>query len=70
MSYSKHLKNSFSPCLVWLNGLSAHLQTEKSLVQFPVRAQGQVPLWGLIRSMFLPHIHISFPLLVSPFPSL
>ena len=35
------------PLLVWLSGLSASLQTERSPVQFPVRAHawgaGQVP---------------------------
>ena len=41
------------PWLVWLSGLSAILQTERSLVQFPVRARawvvGQVPSWGGVR---------------------
>ena len=30
------LKNWKEPWLVWLSGLSASLQTEKSLVRFPV----------------------------------
>ena len=38
------------PWLVWINGLTAGLQTKWSLVQIPVRAHawvtGQVPSWG------------------------
>ena len=37
------------PWLVWLSGLSAGLQTKRSLVRFPVRAHawvvGQVSSW-------------------------
>ena len=47
------LKNTTQPWLVWLNGLSASLQTKKLLVQFPVRAHawvaGQVPTWGRVK---------------------
>ena len=48
--------------LVWLSGLSAGLRTERSRVQFPVRAHawvvGQVPS----QSMYLLHINIFLPL--------
>ena len=41
---------SFSPCLVWLSGLSASMQTKGSPVLFPVRAHacvvGQAPVGG------------------------
>ena len=44
---------TFEPWLVWLSGLSTHLQTTGSLVQFPVRAPdwvaGQVPSEGHMR---------------------
>ena len=59
------------PYLVWLSGLSAGLQTKGSLVQFPVRAHawvaGQVPSRGHKRQ---PHIDVSLPLFLPPFPSL
>ena len=58
--------------LVWLSGLSASLQTKGSLVLFPVRAHawvvGQVPTKGACE--WLPHIDISLPLFLLPFPSL
>ena len=41
------------PQLVWLSGLSASLQTQRLLVQFPVGAclvVGEVPSWGQARS--------------------
>ena len=57
------------PWLVWLSGLSAGLQTERSPVQFLVRAHawvtGQVPSGGRARgnqSMYLLHITVSLPL--------
>ena len=46
-------KTSLGPWLVWLSGLSAGLQTERSLVRFLVRAHawvaGQVSRWGIVR---------------------
>ena len=52
-------------------GLSAILRTERSLVQFPVRAHawvvGKVPSWGGVRGN-QPHIDVSLPLFFSPFP--
>ena len=63
------IKSYFWPWLVRLSGLSASLQTERSLGRFPVRAHawiaGQVPGWGHARSnqsIFLWHIDISLPL--------
>ena len=57
------------PWLVWLSGLSAGLQTKRSLVWFPVRAHawvaGQVPSWGSARTTdrcFSPSISPSLPL--------
>ena len=71
------LKIKAEPWLVWLTGLSAGLQTERSMVRFPVRAHawvvGQVPSWRHVRAsqlMFLWHIAVSLPLILSPFPSL
>ena len=59
-----------SPWLVWLSGLSAGLQTERSLVRFPAKAQtwvvDQVPGWGRVRG----NQSISLPLFLPPFPSL
>ena len=57
------LKNKTKqPWLVWLSWLSAGLQTRRSPVQFPVRAQArvasQVPSWGVVRGnrlMILSH---------------
>ena len=41
------------PWLVWLNGLSAGLQTKNLLIQFAFRAHaqivGRVPNWGHVR---------------------
>ena len=57
------IRNNDEPWQVWLSGLSTGLQTERSLVQFPVRALawvvGQAPSWGRARGnplMFLLHI--------------
>ena len=54
--YSKQeikLKIKCQPQLVWLSGLSASQQTERSLVRFPVRAHawivGQIPSWGRVK---------------------
>ena len=62
-------KTPIVPWLVWPSGLSASLQTERSLVRFPVKAwawvAGQVPSWGHARgnrSMYLSHIDVTFPL--------
>ena len=45
-----------APWLVWLRGLSAGLQTKRSLVQFPVRARawvaGQAPSGRHVKSPF------------------
>ena len=67
----------FLPWLVWISGMGIILQTRRSMVPFPVRVRawvsGLVPGWGGVRgnrSMFLSHIHVSFPLSFSPFPSL
>ena len=61
-----NLQNIMLPWQVWLSRLSAHLQTERSLVQFPVKAHawvmGQVPSWGRARGnqwMFLSLIDVS-----------
>ena len=66
MAGSKYLKHVGKPWLVWLSGLSAGLRTERSPVQFPVRAHawvvGRVPSWGHVRGnrlMFLSHINVS-----------
>ena len=66
-----------SPWLVWLSGLNASLQTERSPVLFPVRVHawvaGRVPSWGHARgnqSMCLLHINISLPLFLPPSLSL
>ena len=63
--------------LVWLSGLRASLQIERSLIRFPVRAQawvvGQVSRWGLASGnllMYLLHVNVSLPLFLPPFPSL
>ena len=55
---------------MWLSGLSARLQTERSQVRFPVRAHawvvGQVPSWGCVRDSwsvyFSPSLSPSLPL--------
>ena len=61
------------PRLVWLSGLSTGLQTERLLVQFPVRAPawvvGQVPSGWHERGnqlMFPLHINVSLTLLLPP----
>ena len=60
-------KKNFEPWLVGLSGLSSGLRTKVLLVRFPVRAHawvaGQVPSRQ-------PHIDVSLPLLLLPFPSL
>ena len=68
---------SLSPGLLWVSGLSASLQSERSPVQSPVRAHawvgGQVPGWGCVRgnwSMYFLHIDVSLPLFLLPFPCL
>ena len=65
----KTLLKKLWPWLVWLSGLNASLQTERSPVQFPVRARAwitdQVLSWGCARgnwSIFLLHIDVSLPL--------
>ena len=65
-------KSGVLPWLVWLSGLSAGLQTKRSLVGFPVRTHtwvvSQVPSWGHSkgnRSMYLLHINVSLPLTFS-----
>ena len=59
----------FLPWLVWLSGLSAHLGTKGSPVEFPVRAHdwvvGQGPSGGMHERQ--PHIDVSLPLSL-PFP--
>ena len=61
-----------------LSGLSTSLQTEWSLVRFPVGAQlgpnwvgDQVSSWGRVRgnwSVCLLHIDVSLPLFLPPLP--
>ena len=73
MNFAKHLNYFLSlPWLVWLCGLSAGLRTKGSLIQFPVRAHawiaGQVPSGGPHDRQ--PHIDVSPPLFLPPFPSL
>ena len=60
------------PWFLWFGGLSAGLGTERSLVQFSVRAHawvsGQVPVWKCARGsqlMFLSHIDVYLPLSLS-----
>ena len=57
---------------MWLSGLSADLQTKGSPVWFPVRAHAWVsdqdPSRGLNKKQ--PHIDVSLPLFLPPFPSL
>ena len=66
-SINVRLKIFSMPWLVWLSGLSAGLQLERSLVQVPVRAHawvvGQVPSWAAI--MDLLHIDVSPHLFLS-----
>ena len=83
-SVNPHLEPAFiyekfilEPWLVWLSGVSAGLQTQRSLVQFPVRAHawvvGRVPIWGHARDnqLMLSLTHQCFsPLLFSSFASL
>ena len=49
-------QKNLQPWLVWLRGLSAGLQTKRSLVQFPVRARawvaGQAPSGRHVKSPF------------------
>ena len=59
---------------MWLSGLSAGLRTERSPVQFQVRAYawvtGQIPSVGRVRGnglMYLLHTDVSFPLLKNGF---
>ena len=63
--------NVCEPWLVWLSGLSAGLRTERSLVQFLVRAHawvvGQVLGWCMYERQ---PIDVSLPLFLPPFPSL
>ena len=73
--YTLWLKTA--PCLVWLSGLRAGLQTKRSPVRFPLRAHawvaGQVPNLGRVRgnhSLHLSNIDVSLPLFLLPFPSL
>ena len=51
--------------LVWLSGLSTRLQTERLLVQFPVRAHawvaGQIPISGYVRGVSLTHEYFFVP---------
>ena len=67
------LKVFNKPWLVWLSGLSTCLWTKGSPVRFPVRAHawvvGQVPSWERMHKR-QPHIDVSIPLFVLPFPSL
>ena len=60
------------PWLVWLSGLGAALRIKASLVQYPGRAHawvaGQVPSMGAHQRQ--PHIDVSLPLFLLPFPSL
>ena len=66
------LKASCWPWLVWLSGLSASLRTKGSSVQFSVYGTclgcSQVPSRGVCERQ--PHIDVSLPLFLSPFPSL
>ena len=74
-------KVHFLPWLVWLSGLSAGLQTKRSLVQSLVKAHGwvvgQVPTSPVggggtrdNQEMCLSHIDVSLPFFLPPFPSL
>ena len=51
--FCKYLVTRLQPWLVWLSGLTASLQTQRSPVQLPARAHawvvGQVPSWGHAR---------------------
>ena len=72
-----YLKYQHMLWVVWLSGLSADLQTERSPVRFPVRTHawvaGQVPSWEYVRVnrwMHLSHTDVPLPLLLLPFPPL
>ena len=75
--YSKQICQCFFPNAfpVWLSGLSIILQSQRSRVQFQVAARAWIagtrskskrPLV----EVSLPHIHVSPPLFLPPFPSL
>ena len=62
------LEQLYQLWLLWLNGLSAGLQTEKLRIRFLVRTRacvaGQLPSWGCARDnqmmlLFLPYAHAS-----------
>ena len=58
--------------MVWLSGLSTSLQSKVMLAQFPVRAHARVA--GQVRTPEgaherQPHIDVSIPLCLLPFPS-
>ena len=61
------LKNE-QPWLVWLSGLSANLQTKRSLVRFPVRAYAWGCGLGPKRKALerQPHIDVSLPVFLPP----
>ena len=60
------------PWLVWLNGVSASLQTKGSQLRFPVNSRclgcGPGPQKGVFERQ--PHIDVSLPLFLPPFPCL
>ena len=62
----------FQPGLVWLSRLNASLWAKGLPVWFPVRAlpwvASQVPSRGALKRQ--PHIDVSLPLFLPPFPSL
>ena len=60
--FSKNLQH----WLVWLSGLSAGLRTKGSQAHFP--GSGPGPQKGAHKRQ--PHIDVSLPLFLSPFPSL
>ena len=55
---------------MWLSGLSAGLRTKGSLVPFPIRAHAWVVCWVPSggASDRQPHIDVSLPLFLPPFP--
>ena len=71
-TYSAVKKMTEGPWLVWLSGSSAGLQTKGLPVLFPVRAHAwvtsQVPSRGGCERQ--PHIDVSLPLFLPPFPSI
>ena len=68
VNFSQSVKTLLKPWLVWLSGLSASLRTKGSPFRFSVRAHARVV--SQVPSGRQPHIDVSLPLFLPPFPSL